>query len=262
MGIVNVTPDSFSDGGAFLEPGPAVAHALQLLDEGADWLDVGGESTRPGAAPVSAEEEIARVVPVVREVLRQRPTAVVSVDTSKPEVAQRAIEVGAQVVNDVTGLTNPQMREVCARAAVTCVLMHMRGSPRTMQQDTRYVDLVGEVQDFLAAQVALALAAGVRADRILVDPGVGFGKALEANTTLIAETARIAALGYPVVVGASRKSFIGRLTGRSVARERVAGSIGAALAAARHGARVLRVHDVQATKEALTVYLRCVRGDE
>lgn len=259
MGIVNVTPDSFSDGGRSFEPGAAIAHGLALFEEGADWVDVGGESTRPGADPVSVPDEIARVVPVIRELHRQHPAATISIDTSKAAVAVAAIEAGATVVNDVTGLGDPAMSSICARYHAGLVIMHTRGTPRTMQQDTDYADLVGEVASFLAERAQKALSAGVRPDRIWIDPGVGFAKRGADNPRLIAAVPRFLALGYPVVVGASRKRFIGDLSGVPQAADRVFGSIGAALAAAEAGAAVLRVHDVAATRQALTVYGACRR---
>lgn len=258
VGIVNVTPDSFSDGGSFLDPGAAVDHGLRLLDEGADWLDLGGESTRPGAAPVDADEELRRVVPVVAALARARPNAVLSVDTSKATVARAALHAGARVVNDVTALRDPEMGAVCAAAYATVVLMHLRGDPTTMQRDTRYGDLVGEVVAWLRDRVAVARAAGVRGDRIWVDPGLGFGKAPADNPVLVAASGRIAAeTGCPVLVGASRKRFVGELTGVERAADRVFGSVGAALAAFAAGASAVRVHDVAATRQALTVYNAC-----
>lgn len=259
MGILNVTPDSFSDGGVHQDPAVAVSAGLRMLADGADWLDVGGESTRPGAPPVHVDEEIARVVPVIAGLRRARPDAVISVDTSKRAVAAAAIEAGADVVNDVTALSEPGMADLCAARGVSVVLMHMRGTPATMQQHTHYDDLVGEVCDELAARVQVALDAGIARDRIWLDPGVGFAKAPLDNPALIASVPKIARLGYPVVVGASRKRFVGDLTGVSRASDRVFGSIGAALAAAEAGAAVLRVHDVAATRQALTVYRACRR---
>lgn len=257
MGIVNVTPDSFSDGGLAFGTEAAVASASRLLDEGADWVDVGGESTRPGATPVPVEVERERVIPVV-EALRSRfPRAVVSVDTSKAAVANAALDVGADVINDVTALDDPAMASVVARHGAHVILMHMRGEPRSMMQHTAYTDLVGEVVAHLRARVARARAAGIAADRIWLDPGVGFAKAPADNPRLIANVPRIAALGYPVVVGASRKRFVGELSGVPEAAHRVFGSIGAALAAAEAGVAVLRVHDVAATRQALTVFRAC-----
>lgn len=254
MGIVNVTPDSFSDGGRYLDVDAAVAHGLRLLDEGADCLDVGGESTRPGAAPVGADEERRRVVPVVEALCAARPGVRVSVDTSKPEVARAAIAAGASVVNDVRALRAPGMAELCAEAGVDVVLMHLRGEPRTMQVDTRYDDLVGEVTAFLRERVDAVVGAGIAPERVVLDPGIGFGKAWLDNPRLIAAVPRLRELGHRVLVGASRKRFIGHLTGVERAEARVHGSVGAALAAARFGADILRVHDVAATRKALVVY--------
>ncbi len=260
LGVVNVTPDSFSDGGRWLAPDAAVAHGLALLDDGADWLDVGGESTRPGAPPVDTDEELRRVLPVIEGLVRARPDVVVSVDTRRAVVAEAALTAGARVVNDVTGLSDAAMRAACARAGCAVILMHMRGTPETMQSMTTYEDLVGEVGASLDASARAAMDAGIARERIAVDPGVGFAKTSEANPVLIAGIPRILEYGWPVVVGASRKRFVGDLTGVPVAADRVHGSVGAALAAFANGASVLRVHDVRATREALQVYRAC-RGD-
>lgn len=257
MGVVNVTPDSFSDGGRWFAPDLAIDHGLRLLDEGADWLDVGGESTRPGAARVPAEEELRRILPVIRGLRAARPSAVLSIDTRKATVAAQAIEAGASVVNDVGALSDPEMARTCAAAGVTLVLMHMRGQPETMQRDTAYDDLVGEVAAFLAERSARAVAAGVAPERVVLDPGLGFGKDPLDNPRLIAAVPRFRALGHRVLIGASRKAFVGRLTGVSDPALRVYGSIGAALAAAAAGADLLRVHDVRATREALAVFAAC-----
>lgn len=254
MGIVNVTPDSFSDGGRYSHAPAAIEHGLKLLHEGAGWLDVGGESTRPGAQPVSAQEEVARVVPVIEGILAARPDALVSVDTQKASVARAAIAAGARMVNDVSALEDPEMAAVCGDAGVDVVLMHKRGTPRTMQQNTAYTDLVAEIVEHLLERVARARAAGVAPERIWLDPGVGFGKASQDNPRLIAAVPELKALGYRVLIGASRKRFIGELTGVADASERVHGSVGAALAAAHLGADLLRVHDVAATYQALTVF--------
>lgn len=256
LGVVNATPDSFSDGGR--QGSEAVDHALRLLDEGAWAVDVGGESTRPGAASVDVEEELARVVPVIRGVRKARPGAVVSVDTRRAAVARRAIEAGAGWVNDVSAGADPQMADVVREAGVGWMLMHMRGQPATMQADTRYDDLVGEVVAWLAAAVAAAVDRGVPRGALMVDPGLGFGKAMEDNPALIAAVPRLSEVA-PVVIGASRKAFIGRLTGVAVASERVHGSVGAALAAAALGAAAVRVHDVAATRQALVVFEACTR---
>jgi dihydropteroate synthase len=252
MGIVNVTPDSFSDGGAFLDPAAAVEHGLRLAAEGADILDVGGESTRPGAAPVPLEEELRRVVPVVRG-LAARCAVPVSVDTTKAAVARAALAEGAAIVNDVSALRfDPALGPVVAAAGAALVLMHMRGEPRTMQQGPRYDDLLGEVRAELAAALARAAAAGVDPARTIVDPGIGFGKSLAHNLELLERLGELEVLGRPVLVGPSRKSFIGGITGAPPA-ERVEGTIAACCLAAARGAHAVRVHDVAAVHRALTV---------
>ena len=250
MGIVNVTPDSFSDGGRYLDPAAAIAHGRELLAAGADLLDVGGESTRPGAVAVTSEEEKQRVLPVIEALASDG--ARVSVDTSKADVAAAALAAGAGIVNDVTALGDPEMAAVCAGARCGLVLMHMKGTPRTMQDAPTYEDVVAEVREFLAGRLEVAAAAGVDPERVWVDPGIGFGKTVEHNLELIARIDRIADLGRPVVVGASRKNFLGAITGREVG-ERLGGSIAVALAAVAGGASVLRVHDVAATVDALRV---------
>jgi dihydropteroate synthase len=252
MGIVNVTPDSFADGGRWLAAEAAVAHGLALAEQGADILDVGGESTRPGAAAVPLDEELRRVVPVVRELARQT-TVPVSVDTSKAEVARQALAAGACLVNDVTALAgDPAMRAVVAAAGAGAVLMHMRGTPRDMQREPRYDDVVAEVQAALAEHLAAACRAGIARASLLVDPGIGFGKTLQHNLALLAGLPRLAALG-PVLVGASRKRFVGELTGAPV-EARLAGSLAAAVWCAQQGAAVVRVHDVRETCDALRVW--------
>lgn len=258
MGILNVTPDSFSDGGLFLEHQAAVARGLEMLAEGAVIVDVGGESTRPGAAPVPADEEAARVVPVVAALAQKAPQAVLSVDTSKPDVAEKALAAGAQLVNDVTAGGDPRMLEVVAQAEAGIVLMHMRGTPQTMQQDTRYTHVVAEVAEFLGARAEAALAAGVPKERIFLDPGIGFGKDLEGNLALLRALPHLAALGFALVLGVSRKSFIGHLTGAAVG-ERLPGSLAALLPALGCPQVVVRVHDVAATKQFLQV-ARAVRA--
>lgn len=258
VGVVNVTPDSFSDGGRWLDPEAAVAQGARLFDEGASWLDIGGESTRPGAAPVDEAEEIARVVPVIRGLRLARPEAVLSIDTRHTAVAAAALDAGATVVNDVAALAAPGMIDLCARAGCTVVLMHMRGTPRTMQADTSYQALIDEVSGFLTERIEAAVSGGIAAARIVVDPGLGFGKAPADNPRLIAAVPRFAALGHPVLIGASRKRFIGELTGVTDAGGRVHGSVGAALAASAHGAHFLRVHDVAATIQALRVFHACI----
>ena len=251
MGVLNVTPDSFSDGNRYVEPAVAIDHALRMIDEGADLIDVGAESTRPGAAPVEPEAEWSRLSGVV-EPLAQRGITV-SIDTMKLEVARRAIDAGAAVVNDVSGLGNaPGIGDLCARTGAGLVLMHMRGSPRTMQEDTAYLDLVGEVAGWLNDRAALAREAGCRADQIVIDPGIGFGKSVEGNLELLARTSEFTRLGYPVLVGPSRKSFIGKVLEVSV-EDRLEGTLAACLAAFERGARLFRVHDVGPARRALDV---------
>ena len=248
MGVVNVTPDSFSDGGRFLPVEAAVAHGLRLAEEGAAIIDIGGESTRPGAAPVSVEEELRRVLPVV-ERLRQATQAVVSVDTSKPEVIREAAAAGAGLINDVRALTEPGALEAAAASGSAICVMHMQGDPRTMQRAPSYVDVVKEVKAFLDEHVQRCRAAGVSSDRIVVDPGFGFGKTLEHNLELLRRLRDLQG-EWPLLVGLSRKSMVGTLTGRS-AGERVHGSVALAVIASINGARIIRAHDVAATVDAL-----------
>jgi dihydropteroate synthase len=252
MGIVNVTPDSFSDGGAWLDPDAAIAHGLALAAEGADILDVGGESTRPGSAPVSEQEELRRVVPVIRG-LAAGTAVPISVDTTKAAVAAEALAAGATIVNDVSALRfDPELGGVVARAGAALVLMHMQGEPRTMQQAPHYADLLGEVRAELAAALARAGAAGVDPALVLVDPGIGFGKSLEHNLELLERLDALAPLGRPLLVGPSRKSFIGRVLDVPPA-ERLEGTIAACCLAADRGAHVVRVHDVAPVRRALAV---------
>jgi dihydropteroate synthase len=252
MGILNVTPDSFSDGGAHPDADAAVAAAVAMLDAGADIVDVGGESTRPGAEPVSVDEETARVLPVVRALADRG--ACVSVDTRRAPVAAAAITAGAAILNDVSGFSDPGMVSVAAGSGAGLVVMHMLGEPRTMQTDPRYDDVVAEVAAYLDGRAVFLQEAGVPRDRISIDPGIGFGKTTAHNLELLRRLDAIAQLGYAVVVGASRKRFIGEVTGAGEPRERVAGSVAAALAAVAAGASVLRVHDVSATVQALAVW--------
>ncbi len=248
MGVVNVTPDSFSDGGLFLDADAAIAHGRQLAAQGADILDVGGESTRPGAAEVSAEEEWARVEPVVAGLAG---AATVSIDTSKASVAEAALDVGASIVNDVTAVRrDPEIAGLCAERGVGLVLMHMRGDPRTMQEEPRYDDVVDEVKAFLAKRLEVALAAGVAEERIWLDPGIGFGKTVDHNLELLRRLGELRALGRPLVVGTSRKSFIGKIDGSEVG-DRLGGTIASSVIAAAAGADVLRVHDVAESRQAL-----------
>lgn len=253
MGIVNVTPDSFSDGGEHATTDAAVAHALRLVEEGADLLDIGGESTRPGAADVSLDEELARVVPVI-EALAAQVDVPLSIDTSKPEVMEAAVAAGAGMINDVYALRREGALETAAAVGVPVVLMHMQGDPRSMQSAPDYDDVVAQVHRFLAERIFAAEMAGIDKKRIVVDPGFGFGKTLEHNLALLAGLERFGELGVPVLAGLSRKRAIGDLTGREVARERVYGSVAAHLLAAQRGARIVRVHDVAATVDALKVW--------
>jgi len=258
MGIVNVTPDSFSDGGRLQDARQAVSHALALAEQGADILDVGGESTRPGAAPVPVDEELRRVLPVIEE-LAKRGLAV-SVDTRKPRVMQEALSAGATMVNDVTALRESGAMEVLAGSNAAVCLMHMQGEPQTMQAAPQYRDVVAEVRDFLEQRISACLAAGIERSRLLIDPGFGFGKSLAHNLVLLKNLERLAALGVPVLVGMSRKSMLGALTDKPVDQREYAG-IAAHLAAIAHGASVVRVHDVAAMKDAITVW-QAVQGAE
>ena len=253
MGVINVTPDSFSDGGRYLATQAAIEHGLVLEAECASILDVGGESTRPGAAPVPESEELRRVIAVIEGLLERGASAQISIDTSKAGVALRALEAGATLVNDVTALRgDPKMAGVVADARAECCLMHMLGDPRTMQRDPRYDDVVGDIKSFLEERVAFAVAEGVALERILVDPGIGFGKTLEHNLELLRRLGELVELGRPLVIGTSRKSFLGRLTGREV-DDRVAATIATNVLAYERGARVFRVHDVAPVRDALTV---------
>jgi dihydropteroate synthase len=253
MGIVNVTPDSFADGGRYLDPAAAVRHARALAAEGADLLDVGAESTRPGAAPVASAEERARLLPVLERLL-DGPPCPVSVDTSKPDVAAAALALGAHMVNDVTALAGgPALAELCAAHGAALALMHMRGTPRTMQADPRYDDLLGEVRTGLAVAVATAEAAGVAPDSICVDPGIGFGKTVAHNLTLLRRLDAFRAIGKPILVGPSRKSFLGALLDQLPATERLEGTLAACVMAVVAGAHILRVHDVAAVRRAVRV---------
>ncbi len=253
MGVLNVTPDSFSDGGTFDDDAAAVRHARRLVEEGAAIVDVGGESTRPGAAPVPVAEEERRVVPVVEGIAALGLGARISVDTMKLEVARAAVAAGATYVNDVTAFRHePELAGFVADRGLECCLMHMLGEPRTMQQDPRYDDVVSDVKAFLEERLAAAVAAGIAEQRVQLDPGIGFGKTLEHNLELLRRLGEIAAIGRPVVLGTSRKSFIGRLTGRDVAG-RVHGTVATCVLGYERGARVFRVHDVAAVADALSV---------
>ena len=251
MGVINVTPDSFSDGGRFTEAARAVEHGFSLMEAGAALLDVGGESTRPGATPVPPEEELRRVIPVIEQ-LAGGPVPI-SIDTRHPEVMRAALEAGATLVNDVNALRAPGALELCAASDAAVCLMHMQGTPQTMQDNPAYDDVCAEVQTFLLARAAAAERAGIARNRILLDPGFGFGKTVAHNLALLRGLDRLAAAGYPLLVGLSRKSVLGAVTGRIVT-DRVASSVAAALAAVARGAAVVRVHDVAATRDALDVW--------
>ena len=252
MGVVNVTPDSFSDGGEHFARKAAIAHGRRLVEEGADIVDVGGESTRPGAEPVAEGEELARTQPVVEALAAGGAT--VSIDTSKLAVARAALDAGATFVNDVTAFRHaPELAALVAQRGADCCLMHMLGEPRTMQSDPRYEDVVDEVKRFLEERAAFAVAEGVDVSRIHVDPGIGFGKTLEHNLELLRRLDEIVALGFPVVVGTSRKSFIGRLAGVDDPHDRVPGTIATNVLALARGATVFRVHDVAPARQALAV---------
>ena len=257
MGVLNVTPDSFSDGGRFFDTEAAVRHGLILAEQGAAFIDVGGESTRPGAAPVGIEEELRRVIPVI-ERLRGASAALISIDTSKPEVMRAAAAAGAALINDVRALREPGALAAARDSGCGVCLMHMQGEPRTMQLEPVYADVVSEVRAFLEERVAACRAAGIEAQRLAVDPGFGFGKTLEHNLTLLRQLGELSAAGRPLAVGLSRKSMVGKLTGRPEG-ERVLGSVVLAVIAALAGASIVRAHDVAATVEALKV-VTAVRG--
>jgi dihydropteroate synthase len=253
MGIVNVTPDSFSDGGDYLDAQSALAHSLELVQEGASILDVGGESTRPGAEPVSLLEECRRVIPVVESLVAAGVSARISVDTSKAEVAERALAAGAATINDVTALrAAPEIAELVAAAGAQLCLMHMVGTPRTMQQNPHYEDVVSEVKSFLEERIAFATSHGVAEQRIILDPGIGFGKTVEHNLELIRRLPELLALGRPLLIGTSRKSFLGQLTGRDV-NDRIPATLAINVLAYERGATIFRVHDVAPMVDALTV---------
>lgn len=251
MGILNVTPDSFSDGGLFSDRVKAVERALEMCEEGADWIDVGGESTRPGAAPVDAKEELKRVIPVVEALCSRGLT--VSIDTTKAEVARQALAAGAAIVNDVSALSSdPAMAGVCAALGAGVVLMHMRGTPRTMQLDTVYGDVVGEVYGYLWSRVEWAVRNGIGRDRLMIDPGLGFGKSVEGNLRLVRDLREFKSIGLPLLVGPSRKSFIGAATGAGV-EGRLSGTLAVSVVSVMNGANILRVHDVKEARQAAMV---------
>lgn len=252
MGILNVTPDSFSDGGRHSALDAAVGRAMVMLDEGADIIDVGGESTRPGSEPVSAKEELKRVEPVVKRILDTRPKTVISIDTRKPEVAERTLSLGAAVINNVDGMREAKMRKVAKDRGAGVVVMHMKGEPRTMQEEPRYDDVIWGVLMFLKNQAEVCLGDGIDKNSIIIDPGVGFGKGVEDNLKILANLQIFGQIGYPLLVGVSRKSFIGKVTGREVG-DRLAGSISSNVVAMLHEADILRVHDVKETRDAILV---------
>jgi dihydropteroate synthase len=252
MGILNMTPDSFSDGGRFRRVEDAIQEGIAMVAAGADWVDVGGESTRPGAAPVTAEEEIARVLPVVLALVEEG--VAVSVDTQKAIVARATLDAGARMINDVSAMRDPDMAFTVREFGVEVVLMHMQGNPLTMQNDPEYVNVTSEVRDYLVDRAKLAEAVGILREKIWIDPGIGFGKTVQHNLQLIRETDRLVATGYPVLVGASRKAFIGKLTEDAGVEDRLAGTLAVHLEAVRRGAKMIRVHDVQAHQRALTLF--------
>jgi len=249
MGILNVTPDSFSDGGLFADIDTAVAHGKKMVSEGADVIDVGGESSRPGSAPLSEKEELDRILPVVTRLLDE-VSVPISIDTYKPLVADACLKAGAHLINDITGLTNPEMRKVAVKHNIPVVLMHMRGTPKTMQQNPVYQDLLGEITAFFQEQIATARKAGIQ--NIIIDPGIGFGKTVEHNLQILKHLGEFKSLGCPILVGPSRKSFIGMITGLSV-KERLDGTLAAIIVAVMNGANMVRVHDVNECKRAVQV---------
>ena len=254
MGVVNVTPDSFSDGGQFFDAAAAIAHGVSLARAGADLLDIGGESTRPGADPVGEEEERRRVLGVIRGLRQACPEVPISIDTSKAAVAAAAIAEGATMINDVTALAgDAQMAQVAARTGAALCLMHLLGTPRTMQEDPRYADVVEEVRAALGAAASRAIAAGVEREKIVIDPGIGFGKTVDHNLTLLRRLNELRVLGYPVLVGTSRKSFLGKVTGRPTGERGVATAASVAIIAAAGSADLVRVHDVEAARDAAAV---------
>ncbi|MDP9456417.1 MAG: dihydropteroate synthase [Actinomycetota bacterium] len=254
FGILNVTPDSFSDGGEFFGAAPAVSHAERLLDEGAHAIDIGGESTRPGSDPVSPEEEARRVVPVVRGILEARPGTRISVDTYRASTAGAALDAGAAIINDVTALGgDPRMAGLVAERRCPVVLMHMLGEPKTMQENPHYDDVVREVRDYLAAKAEEAISAGVDPANVILDPGIGFGKTMKHNLELLDRLETLVELGFPVLVGTSRKGFLGKITGSEDPKARVFGTVATSVMSYERGATLFRVHDVRANREALEV---------
>ncbi len=259
MGIVNVTPDSFSDGGEYFNTDAAVHRALEMIDQGADIIDIGGESTRPGASPTKPSQELARILPVIEALSRQHDN-LISIDTQKAEVADKALAAGASIINDVSALSqDPGMLKVAARYDAGVILMHMRGEPRTMQADPQYDDVVNDVSDYLKERIEICVQAGLERDTLAVDPGIGFGKTLEHNLALLANLKILAAAGRPVVVGLSRKSFLGKITGRET-DQRLAGSLAGLAYSVLQGAHIMRVHDVAESADVAAV-LTAIAGE-
>jgi len=255
MGILNITPDSFSDGGRFFDWDKAVAHALHMVDDGADIIDIGGESSRPGAENVSIQEELDRVIPVIKEI-HAKTKVPISIDTVKADVAEAAIKAGASIINDISGLENdPSIADVAAKHKSYLILMHMRGTPGNMQENTEYDDIIGEISLFLESAGRKAEQAGVKKEKIIIDPGIGFGKSADGNFRILKNLEKFLKLDYPVLIGASRKSFIGKTFGLDI-DERLEGSLAAACYAVLNGADIVRVHDVKETKKALDVLER------
>ncbi len=262
MGILNVTPDSFSDGGNFIDPNAAVDRALEMVVQGADIIDVGGESTRPGADPVSADDEIRRTAPII-EKIREQSDIPISIDTTKSDVARLALEAGADIINDISAFeSDPDMAGLAAESGAGLILMHMKGTPKTMQSNPDYGNVVEEVCNYLKARIDVAIQHGVARDHIVIDPGIGFGKTLEHNLALLRGLPALAVCDYPLLVGASRKRFIGQLTGRTAPIDRRAGSLGAAAWSVANGAHLLRVHDVLDTCDVCRILDTFISGDE
>jgi len=252
MGVLNVTPDSFSDGGRYIEPGKALDHAYFMAESGADIIDIGGESSRPGAESIPADEEIRRIIPIIEKV-RKKIKIPISIDTVKSEVAKRAFDAGASILNDISALRmDENMAEMAARSNVYVILMHMRGTPAKMQKNTEYHDIIGEISEFLNESALKAIDKGIKKDKIIIDPGIGFGKSVEGNFVILKNLDKFLKLGYPVLVGASRKSFIGKTLAVDMER-RLEGSIAAACYAVLNGVDIIRVHDVVETRRAITI---------
>lgn len=250
MGVLNITPDSFSDGGKFFDTEKAVEHALQMIQDGADIIDIGGESTKPGSDPVSESEEIRRVKPVIESLVKETSVPI-SIDTYKPRVAEECLRAGARIINDVSGLRNEEMIKVVAQYKVPVVIMHMKGTPKNMQENPVYEDLVGEIKEFFRERIQAARETGIQ--DVILDPGIGFGKTLEHNLQILKRLGEFKELGYPILVGTSRKSFIGKLTGDAPAEQRLEGSLASMVIAVMNGATIVRVHDVKPAKKAVQV---------